>query len=555
MVGSQSCAYRSRYLNYLIASIFSVTLMVSAVDVSHAAESITDGSEHNSSALQETLRTLLATAQPLSGLPFKEDVSALRSFYSERNFDPAWTGSAPARDAAAKVLAAMADADKVGLYASQYVVNPPATGTSPPDADTAIFDLSITDTLLHYSTDLKAGLLHPKNVYSDVKLPKPDFNAAAAIASALKTNSIDVFLMDLMPAHPEYRRLVAGLVHYRNIAAHGGWPAVSGLQSDTDRKAALYSRLAMEDSGLPANGKPTDAQLQDAIKRYQTRNGLTPDGALHPELISELNVPVASRIQQILANLERWRWISAGFEDRYIAINVPDQTLEFVQAGRAVLTSRVIVGRRGSPTPILRTVANSLVANPPWDIPGDIAANQLLPHLRTDRNYLATHNMVIVNEPGDPRGSNIAWGNVSRSNFPYAIRQMPPYSALGVLMLDSPNKFDVYLHDTPGKRLFRNDDREISNGCVRVEQIMALASLALTNDPSAGRAQIESAISSHQTRRIILDNALPIYMLYWTAIADPDGNVGFRSDRYRRDPPLIEALNKRIRVTKTKAGE
>lgn len=541
--------------NYLISSIFAGTLITSSVDKSYAEDPITDGSEHSLSISQDTLRTLLSSAQSLSGLSLKEDASALRAFYSARNFEPAWTGSAPARDAAAKVLTAMADANKVGLDAGQYAVSPAGTGTGSPDVDAAIYDLSITDALLRYSTDLKAGLVHPKQVYSDVQLPKPDFNAAAAIAAALKSNSIDSFLADVTPSHPEYRRLMAGLLHYRNIAAHGGWPSVSGVQSTPGGKAALYSRLATEDSGLPADGKPTDAQLQDAIKRYQTRNGFTPDGALHPELISELNVPVTSRIQQILANLERWRWISGRFEERYIAINVPNQSLEFVQGGLVVLTSRVIVGRKRSPTPILRTVANSLVANPPWDIPGDIAANQLLPHLKNNRNYLATHNMVIVNEPGDPRGSNIAWGNVSRSNFPYAIRQMPPNSALGVLMLDSPNKFDVYLHDTPGKRFFRNDDREISNGCVRVEQVMALASLALTNDPSAGRAQINSAISSHQTRRIMLDNPLPIYMLYWTAIADPDGNVGFRTDRYHRDPPLIEALNNRARAAKAKAGE
>lgn len=554
MAGSDSWAFRFHHSNYLVVSILAATLMTSAAVTSYAAESTTDGSEQNSSTTQDSLRSLLASAQSLSGLTFKEDASTLRAFYAERNFEPAWTGSVPARDAAAKVVAAMADADKTGLDAAQYAVSPARTGTISP-ADAAIYDLSITDALLRYSTDLKAGLVRPKHVYSDVQLPKPDFNAAAAITSALKSNSIDSFLADLTPAHPEYRRLMAGLMHYRNIAAHGGWPAVSGLQSAPDLKAALYSRLAMEDSGLPANGKPTDAQLQDAIKRYQTRNGLAADGILHPELTSELNIPVNSRIQQILANLERWRWISREFEDRYIAINVPDQSLEFVHGGRVLLTSRVIVGRKGSPTPILRTVANSLVANPPWDIPGDIAANQLLPHLRVDRNYLATHNMVIVNEPGDPRGSNIAWANVSRSNFPYAIRQMPPHSALGTLMLDSPNKFDVYLHDTPGKRFFQSDDREISNGCVRVEQVMALASLALTNDPSAGRAQIDAAISSHQTRRIMLDSALPIYMLYWTATADPDGNVGFRTDRYHRDPPLIEALNKRTRLVKAKGGE
>jgi murein L,D-transpeptidase YcbB/YkuD len=420
--------------------------------------------------------------------------------------------------------------------------------------DAAIYDVSLTDALLRYSSDLLAGRVHPRDVYKDIALPDWTLDVPAALALALKTNSIASYLETLVPAHPAYRRLMTGLGRYRNIAAQGGWSAISA-QSPDRSASAVYTRLAIEDSGLHPITKPTAAQLQEAVKRYQVRHGLTPDGKLGPDLVSELNVPVTARIQQINANLERWRWISGEFESRYVAINVAGQTLEFVQDGRVVLNSRVIVGRKGSPTPILRTVAHSLVANPPWDIPADIAADQLLPHLKNNRHYLADHNMVIVNAPDDPRGWNIPWEQVSRTDFPYNIRQMPPYSALGVLMLDSPNEFDVYLHDTPGKRFFRDDDREISNGCVRVEQITALASLALTGNSSAGLATINSAISSRQTREIMLDNPLPIYMLYWTAVADDEGNVGFLPDRYHRDPPLIEALNKATSIANKKPGE
>jgi len=526
---------------YIIHNSYADDIQTSAVDRSV------------SSSTSAALRSVLESMHSAGDTRFKQQFSALQSFYRDRNFEPAWTGSPDATKAAAKVLATMADADKLGLDSTQYAFQTPdAHGTIAPGTDAAIYDVSLTDVLIRYSTDLHAGRVHPKAVYNDIALPETNFNALAAIESALQTHSIDAFLSSLAPAHPEYHRLAAALVRYRNIAARGGWPTVSGADRG---KAALYSRLAMEDSSLPATGRPTDAQLKDAIKRYQIRSGMTPDGTLRPEVISGLNVPVADRIQQILANLERWRWMSSGFENRYVIINVPDQTLEFVQEGRGILASRVIVGRKASPTPILRTVASSLVANPPWDIPGDIAADQLLPHLKSDRNYLAAHNMIIVNAPGDPRGWNIPWGQISRRDFPYAIRQMPPNSALGALMLDMPNEFDVYLHDTPGKRFFHDDDREISNGCVRVEQIMALASLALTNDPSAGRAQLNSAISSHQTQRIMLDEPLPIYMLYWTAIADADGNVGFRPDRYHRDPSLIEALNKRAPSASTQTGE
>jgi murein L,D-transpeptidase YcbB/YkuD len=153
--------------------------------------------------------------------------------------------------------------------------------------------------------------------------------------------------------------------------------------------------------------------------------------------------------------------------------------------------------------------------------------------------------MVLMNgPPGDPYGRTIAWRKVVPAEFPYAIRQLPSAtSALGVLMLDSPDDFDVYLHDTPNKKPFAAEDREISHGCVRVQKIFPLASLALTDDAAAGIPALEAAVKTHRTQRLALSDPLPVYFLYWTAVAHPDGSVAFRSDRYDRDPPLIAALS------------
>jgi murein L,D-transpeptidase YcbB/YkuD len=244
--------------------------------------------------------------------------------------------------------------------------------------------------------------------------------------------------------------------------------------------------------------------------------------------------------------MERWRWMPAAFERRYIAVNVPDQSLKFMRDGNAVLNSRVIVGRKMSPTPITRSAIVAVVANPPWNIPGDIAARDLLPHLRKSPNYLATKHMVVTDgPPGDPYGRTIKWASVTPADFPYAIRQLPgPTTALGAVMLDSPNDFDVYLHDTPNKKRFESDVREISNGCVRVQQILPLASLALTDDTAKGMGKLNQAIKTHDTQRLALDEPLPVYFLYWTALAEADGSVGFRPDRYGRDAPLIAALTR-----------
>ena len=258
----------------------------------------------------------------------------------------------------------------------------------------------------------------------------------------------------------------------------GGWPSLPGqneikLDGKDRRLLLLIKRLAFEDPILAAIAKPSAAELRDAVKRFQTRNGLDVNGRVASETLAALNVPASIRVAQIAANMERWRWMPRKFERRYIAVNVPDQSLTFVRDGTIALSSRVIVGRETSPTPIVRSTVVAVVANPPWNIPGDIAARDLLPHLQRNPNYLASQNMVITDgPPDDPHGRKIDWRKIIPAEFPYAIRQLPgPTTALGVLMLDSPNDFDVYLHDTPNKKFFESEQREISNGCVRVQQI------------------------------------------------------------------------------------
>src|SRR6185295_7250880 len=206
-----------------------------------------------------------------------------------------------------------------------------------------------------------------------------------------------------------------------------------------------------------------------------------------------------------------------------------------------------VVGRKSSPTPITRSAIVAVVANPPGNIPGYIAARDLLPHLRQNANYLATKNMVVMDAPpDDPHGRTIDWQKIEPAKFPYAIRQLPgPATALGALMLDSPNDFDVYLHDTPNKKLFDLKQREISNGCIRVQQIFPLASLALTDDVDEGMDTLREATKSHETQRLQLDRPLPVYFLYWTALPGAGGGIEFRPDRNGRDAPLIAALSEK----------
>jgi murein L,D-transpeptidase YcbB/YkuD len=221
-----------------------------------------------------------------------------------------------------------------------------------------------------------------------------------------------------------------------------------------------------------------------------------------------------------------------------VEVNVPDQSLDLMDGDYIALHSKVIIGKKATPTPIERTVAISVIANPAWDIPDDIAARQFLPQLKRDANYLAKRNMSLIDAPPD---AAVDWSKVSAGRLPYQLREPPgPDNALGRMMFDMPNPFDVYIHDTPGKALFQKPTREFSNGCIRTEQIDRLVRLALGDD-----AALDDALQSGETQTLPLARPLPVYLLYWTAIASDDGSVGFRPDRYGRDSLLLAKLDGR----------
>lgn len=470
------------------------------------------------------------------------------AFYHAREFKLAWSGGPLEEQSGRQTRVILARAHEHGLrdedYQSPEYTRPLSTH------EAARYDLALTEAVLRYAHDVRAGRIRPNSIYKDVSLPADDFDAVAELNRAIQNHAVAEFLDALPPPHPEYQRLIQALAQYRDIASEGGWPSVIekgdiGLRDDIPQRTALITRLSFEDPILASILEPSAKELHDAIMRFQTRYGLNADGRLGNETRAALNVPASARAQQIAANMERWRWIPRRFENRYIAVNVPDQSLDFVRNGEVVLSSRVIVGRKVSPTPITRSTIVAVVANPPWNIPGYIAARDLLPHLRRNANYLTSKNMIVLDAPpDDPHGRTIDWRNIKAAEFPYAIRQLPgPGTALGQLMLDSPNDFDVYLHDTPNKNLFASSHREVSNGCVRVQEIFSLASLAIADDESQGEGMITQALETHETQRIALEQPLPVYFLYWTAAANSEGGVQFRPDRYNRDAPLIALLS------------
>lgn len=500
------------------------------------------GNDNAVDATQAAIREALATPDESDS-----DLQALATFYQARDFKPVWSGSEEAQSRADLVQETLEHAYEQGLRARDYT-SPLSQWAGSPEtgADAADFDIAMTRSLFRYAHDVQLGRVAPNDVYKDVSLPPERLDAAAALASALANDAMKKFVTELPPQHPGYRGLVKALAIYRDIAEQGGWPKVPGgiaLDGKDRRQALLAARLSFEDPDLAEAIDPSAADLRIALLRFQRRMGLDDNGRLDTDTLAALNVSAAYRVKEIAANMERWRWVPRGFEHDYIYVNVADESLDYVSNRTSLLHSRVIIGMKASPTPIMRTAVEAVVVNPPWDIPDDIAAKKLLPKLRQDASYLASRDMVLADGPSDdPHGTKIDWHHVTEDNIPYQIQQNPGSdNALGMLMLDSPNAFGVYLHDTPHKELFRLAVREKSNGCVRVEESRALASLALQNESED--EDLDAMIASGKTERVPLSAPLPIYMLYWTAIADVNGGMQFRPDRYDRDPPLIARLS------------
>ena len=311
-------------------------------------------------------------------------------------------------------------------------------------------------------------------------------------------------------------------------------------------------RSVDRDVALPSGSPNFAAMLNEALRRdrvAETLESLSPKPAGYIALKAALPTS-GDKFDIVAANMERWRWLPAALEPDRIMVNAADSQLELWLGGKLMLTSRVIVGRPSSPTPILRAEGAGITVNPPWTVPRSIAAKEILPKLKRNNAWLASHDMVLLDgPPADPQGLNINWRAIRAGTFPYQIRQYPgPHNPLGRIKLELPNKFDVYLHDTPNKAAFGRSVRQLSHGCVRVEQILPLASYALATDLSAIE-RITQTMDSGETTYIPLQKKLPVYFLYWTAVPIAGGELKYSPDVYGRDRRLIAAMRaKQLRI-------
>ena len=520
----------------------------------------------------EQIRTRIETAGVVTelragGEPVYESV-ALPSFYERRLYLPAWSDRRGPTRLVDDLVSALRQADlEGGVRPEDYHLAPIETlltairtdvrsvGVIVPDR-WAELDLLLTDAFLVYGSHLLSGRVNPETLKPEWVANRRGADFAAVLEAALKSGDVVAgALVKLAPPQRGFRRLREALAYHRSVAARGGWPIIPDgpnlKRGDHDPSvAALRERLRLGgdlDTAVVADSELLDETLEQTLKRFQWRHGLTATGILDASTRAELNVSAETRVKQLELNLERWRWLPQDLGRRHIIVNIAAFELKVEEDEEVALAMRVVVGRPYHSTPVFSDTMRYLVLNPYWNVPRDIAVQEVLPHLQRDSTYLTKQGMRVFKGWGpeaqelDP--STLDWATVDTVHFPFRLRQDPgPINALGRIKFMFLNKFSVYLHDTPARPLFERTRRDFSHGCIRIQQPIELAEYLLRKNSHWNRKKLLAELDEAEDRSLPLPEPIPIHLLYWTAWADMDGTIQFRRDIYDRDAPLLAAL-------------
>lgn len=416
------------------------------------------------------------------------------------------------------------------------------------------YDHLLTTSLLDLIHDLAVGKTDPLLTDPQWHIPRPDFDSVSFLQQALLSKHFSSSLADIIPSSEIYQSLTTALSQYRSFAERKGWsiiPPLPLLRPGERHQLipAIRQRLAIEDPILVITNDNENSQLYDdelvsAVKRFQQHNQLKVDGIIGQETQATINISADQRVQQIKVALERYRWLPQQLGERHLIINLASYQLNAIADNQQQLNMRVIVGQQKRQTPSFTSKMTHIVFNPYWHVPPKLARKDLLPKQQKDPNYFYLNNFTVFQKENGQKVEidpySIDWQTLTGRRFPYSLRQSPgTNNALGKVKFMFPNPWDIYLHDTPNKELFKHHQRNFSSGCIRVEDPYALADFSLAD--SAASQLIQQLDDNNENSARHLAKPLPVYAIYSTVWPDKNG-INFAKDNYLRDQSIAKHL-------------
>lgn len=487
----------------------------------------------------------------------------LTDIYHSNGLQPFWIENGKPSQRAVDIINVLEDSKNHGLDPNSYFLDGIVQYTdSKQAADLVRLDVLLSLGMMRYVADQREGRILPREIDSVLfeSASDEDIDWAALKDAAFGATDMKTFLEQQAPPFLQYHQLQKKMAEYRDLAAEGGWPSIAAGETlkpgmDDPRINDVRQRLTTTGEITTENIDSTlfDPELEEAVKHFQKRHNLHPDGAIGKQTLAAMNITVEDRLNQINVNMERYRWLDREDKGRRVIVNIASFEAFAGEAGKFDLSMPVVVGKLHHETPVFSDSIKYIVFNPYWTLTPNIARNETLPKLKKDPLYLQKHDMRIFQGWGDDSKEldpmKIDWSKVTKKEMnQYRVRQDPgPKNSLGTLKIIFPNKYDVYLHDTPAQSLFKRENRAFSHGCIRMDRPVEMASWVLGGEEKGwGVKRINEIIKSKKRQVAVLEKPLPVHILYRTTYVDENNKIHFFEDVYGRDKILAKGCCSKV---------
>lgn len=480
-------------------------------------------------------------------------VPVFGSFPSLAN-ETLWVGSGAANVRTEALLKVLRDASDHGLDPAWYRVGEVEKALAS-GADPATTEKLLTSAFVAYASDVSTGRVRANRVDTEIDIQQRKVEHADLLKAAAAAVDFSAYLAAL-PPKGEYPALQKALAMWRDKRAAATFtPLPDGVLLKPGmidpRVPLLRKRLAELDLSAPEAGAVADLYdepLAAVVKSYQETKGLTVDGIIGAKTTLSLNTTIDERIDQIVANLERRRWLPEDLGKRYVLVNAGDYSMIFVDDGKLAFQSLVIVGTPKDPTPEIQSVMRGFQTNPYWTVPQSIAGEEYLPLLRRNPHALAAAGFKIFegwNDDTELDPAAVDWHSIHPKAFPYRIRQEPGAgNALGYIFFPFSNGYGIYMHDTASRWLFTEGSRNFSHGCIRLQNPLDFVERVYDGRSGFSKERVRQVIDARQQAHYTFPESVTLYVTYRTVTAGSDGAVTFRDDVYGRDKRVVREMAK-----------